>query len=646
MAGSISPSMAAPPKTQRPLPEALTRFGPQVLPEGQGVCFRLWAPSARTVELVLKTTSQAPEQILPMPAQTAGWYQLIAPNAKAGSHYKFRIDGDLAVPDPASRFQPEDAHGWSEVVDLGQASAKETAWTGRPWEEVVLYELHVGTFTPEGTFQALQQKLDYLKDLGITAIELMPLADFPGQRNWGYDGVLQFAPDSAYGTPADLKNLIQAAHDKGLMVFLDVVYNHFGPDGNYLHVYAKSFFTEHYHTPWGAALNFEGQPEVRQFFMQNALYWLKDYGFDGLRFDAVHAIYDGATPHFLEELATTVRQHIEPDRHVHLVLENDDNSARWIGGDPKTTYNAQWNDDFHHAAHVIATGETGGYYEDYAEAKTQQSAVAHFARCLSEGFAYQGQASPFRDNAPRGETSAHLPTTAFVNFLQNHDQIGNRAFGDRLHASADPEALKALLACLLLGPGIPLIYMGQEWETKTPFQFFCDFGGELAELVTQGRRSEFAKFPEFANPNNQARIPDPSASSTFERSKLNWQELAEPAHAEWLAFYRELLALRAREIVPRLALIENGHGKAHNYEVFETSGIQVRWRLSGGQSLLLTANLGGQPLTAPAPITHNLKSERLKLVYSNRHGKAGSPQDLEISQLAAWSVIWQVGEIV
>lgn len=619
-------------------PSELNTFGPEILPEGQGVRFRLWAPSARKVELIL--LEQAGKTTFEMQAEADGWYQHLAQVAGHGTLYQFRIDDEINVPDPASRHQPQDAHGPSRVVDLSQLSEKDANWKGRPWEEAVLYELHVGTFTPEGTYQGVKNKLDYLVDLGVTAIELMPVADFPGQRNWGYDGVLPFAPDSAYGTPDDLKDLIETAHRKGLMVFLDVVYNHFGPDGNYLHVYAKPFFTEHYNTPWGAALNFEGQKEVRQFFIQNALYWLNEYHFDGLRFDAVHAIYDDSETHFLHDLSKVIRENVERDRHVHLVLENDDNASRFITGETPQGFDAQWNDDFHHAAHVIATGEHGGYYEDYSEHFSAKSAVAHFARCLSQGFAYQGEASPYRENAIRGEKSAHLPVTAFVNFLQNHDQIGNRAFGDRLNETANPDGLKALLACLLLSPGVPMLYMGQEWETKKPFQFFCDFKGELAGLVTEGRRKEFAKFPEFARPENRERIPDPSAVSTFENSKLDWSEQNNPKHAEWLAFYKHLLSVRKAKVLPLIAMMVSGDKNTHRYEVFATSGIQVQWQLSDGRRLRLTANLGERALTAPQGILDNLHSEGHELIYNS---EPLPPKDSEKGQIPAWSVVWQAG---
>jgi malto-oligosyltrehalose trehalohydrolase len=618
----------------------LNPFGPELLPKGQGVRFRLWAPSAQNVKLILQNHGEK-KTFIPMQPTHAGWYSALAKEAGHGSLYQFEINGEIKIPDPASRYQPQDVHGPSQVVDFSRLSQKDAHWKGRPWHEVVLYELHVGTFTPEGTYQGVKNKLDYLRDLGVTAIELMPVADFPGQRNWGYDGVLPFATDSAYGTPQDLKDLIESAHQKGLMVFLDVVYNHFGPDGNYLHIYAQPFFSRRYTTPWGAAINFQGEQEVRRFFIQNALYWLNEYRFDGLRFDAIHAIYDDSETHFLHELAQTIRAHTEPDRYIHLVLENDDNASRFLTGNGGAQgFEAQWNDDFHHAAHVISTGEREGYYEDYTTPTSAQPAVAHFARCLTQGFAYQGEPSPYRNHSLRGEKSDHLPLTAFVNFLQNHDQIGNRAFGDRLNQTASPESLKALLGCLLLAPGIPLIYMGQEWETEKPFQFFCHFEDPLAGLVSEGRRKEFAKFPEFTQAENRERIPNPCEVKTFENSKLDWSELKQPKHANWLAFYQQLLSIRKVRIVPILPALISGEAQAHRYEVFATSGMQAQWALSNGRHLQLTANLAERALTAPPKILDNLCMDRFELIYSSEPIPAPS---LKTGQLPAWSIIWQIG---
>lgn len=613
-------------------------YGTQILPGGQGTLFRLWAPSASKVELVIE------DQSYPMEHTGSGWYSTVTPEAGHGTLYRFRINGDLMVPDPASRFQPQDVHGPSQVLDPGRFDWQDTGWRGRPWQETVLYELHVGTFSPEGMFKGVKNKLDYLADLGVTAIELMPISDFPGQRNWGYDGVLHFAPDSSYGTPDDLKDLIQTAHQKGLQVFLDVVYNHFGPEGNYLHAYAESFFTKHYDTPWGAAINYEGSGEnahggryVRDFFIQNALYWLNEFHFDGLRFDAVHAIYDESDVHFLDELAETFRANVDPERHIHLVLENDDNSARFLTGKPEKVFDAQWNDDFHHAMHVLVSGDSGGYYGDYAEKTSDKSAIEHLARCLTQGFAYQGEKSPYRGGKVRGEKSAHLAPTAFVNFMQNHDQIGNRAFGDRLISLSSPEAMRAALAVFLLSPSIPLLYQGQEWETEKPFLFFCDFNEELAPLVTEGRRKEFSQFPEFSDPATRDKIPDPSAMKTFQDSCLDWKELDQPRHAEWLGFYKELLTLRMREIVPLVSLMPGNDESANTYESLGPSAIAARWKLSDGRALVLVANLGAQPLTFKPEDQHNLKLVDMRPIYQSGDGVL---EQLQSGRMPAWSVVW------
>lgn len=603
-------------------------FGAEILPEGRGVRFRLWAPTARSVDLVLDRS------LYKMQPEGKGWYSLTSAKAKAGSKYKFRIDGDLQVPDPASRYQPEDVFGPSMVVDPAAYEWRDEHWKGRPWEETVLYELHTGTFSEQGTFKGVQQKLEYLTELGITAIELMPVADFPGRRNWGYDGVLLFAPDSSYGKPEELKDLVNAAHQKGLMVFLDVVYNHFGPEGNFLHAYAKSFFNEQHHTPWGAAINFDapGKEVVREFFIHNAMYWLEEYHIDGLRFDAVHAIIDDSPTHILDELSGRIRNHFGPDRHIHLVLENDHNQARFLRGPQDGSYNAQWNDDSHHAVHVAVTGEASGYYSDYAAPVTGRPAVHYLARCLAEGFAYQGEPSPYRDGEKRGESSRNLPLSAFVDFMQNHDQIGNRAFGERLTTLAPPHTLRAAATVFLLAPSIPLLYMGEEWGSKTPFLFFCNFSDELAPLVTEGRRKEFAHFPDFSNPENLEKIPDPSDPKTFERSRLDWKDLDVPEHRQWLDFYRGLLAVRQREIVPRLAGMPDSETGRNRYEVLDDTGLHAEWTLGDGSRLVLLANLGPERLTFPFAEIHNFK-----LIFVSEENAADA---LHTGQLPGWSAIW------
>ncbi|KLK91788.1 1,4-alpha-glucan branching protein [Microvirga vignae] len=559
-------------------------FGAEVTTDG--VRFALWAPTAGEVKLVLDGTDQA------MEIHEDGWHRLVSSNAQAGSRYGYRIDGNFLVPDPASRFQPDDVHGLSLVVDPRSYEWSDAFWNGRPWEETVLYEVHVGTATPEGTYAGLMKKLDALRDLGITAIELMPVAEFPGRRNWGYDGTLPYAPDATYGSPEDLKRLIDHAHELGLMMFLDVVYNHFGPSGNYLHAYAKSFFTERHPTPWGAGINVdgEGSPIVRDFFIHNALYWLEEYHFDGLRFDAVHAIVDDSKPHFLEELATRIRQAI-PDRHIHLVLENEANQAQWLERHPDRSprlHTAQWADDIHNSWHALLTRENEGYYQDYAD-----EPLKRLGRALAEGFAYQGDPSAHKPGVIRGEPSAHLPPTAFVSFLQNHDQVGNRAFGERLSHLIPQDRLALAQAIFLLSPHIPLIFMGEEWSASAPFQFFVDFDSEpdLAKAVREGRRGEFKHFKAFSDPDTAQSIPDPTEDATFECSRIDWGELKRSPHREALLETKRLLQLRKDAVLPLL----RSEYRGSRYTISSENMLDVTWAFAGAE-LRLLANFGDRPM--------------------------------------------------
>lgn len=600
-------------------------FGAEVLANGN-VRFRLWAPAAKGVTLCLENGRGA-YPLLPL---ENGWFERISSEATAGSLYRFQIDDKMEVPDPASRFQPQDVHGPSEVVDPTAFQWRDDSWRGRPWEEAVIYELHVGAFTAEGTFRGVEQKLDYLRDLGVTAVELMPVADFSGTRNWGYDGVLLFAPDSSYGRPEDLKQLVQAAHAKGLMMFLDVVYNHFGPEGNYLHTYAPQFFTNRHHTPWGDAINFDG-PEsrvVRDFFIHNALYWLEEYNFDGLRLDAVHAIVDESSPDILTELAQTVRERFGAEKFIHLIVENGDNTARYLSRDQAGAvrlYDAQWNDDIHHCLHVLLTGETDGYYADYAP-----DPMWYLCRCLREGFAYQGDYSEYHGEN-RGEPSADLPPSAFISFLQNHDQIGNRAFGERITQLADPHALKAVLEIFLLAPPPPLIFMGEEFAASSPFLFFCDFHGDLAAAVTNGRRNEFARFAKFNSAEVRESIPDPNAESSYLQSKLIWDNLRDWVHSEWLNLYRKLLAIRQSTVVHHL-----GKSRVTKCEVSQDREhkISVDWVFEDGARLELCANLSNENVSI------SLEHPTLPFYASTPEASTA----FEHGSLPPWSAVWCVHE--
>lgn len=541
-----------------------------IMLDAQHTRFALWAPDAFYVSVELENGKS-----IAMLPQADGWFE-VEIKCPAGTRYRYNIDGEQDVPDPASRAQASDVHGWSLVVDPLAYHWRQPNWQGRPWHEAVIYELHVGAL---GGYANVEQHLPRLAEMGVTAIELMPLAQFPGERNWGYDGVLPYAPHSSYGTPEQLKHLIDSAHEHGLAVILDVVYNHFGPDGNYLGQYAASFFQEDVHTPWGAGIDFERR-EVRDFFLDNALMWLLEYRFDGLRLDAVHAIDN---PGFLQELAQRVRQQVDTGRHVWLVLENELNQASLL----KHDFDAQWNDDFHNVLHVLLTGETDAYYSDFA-----QDPTAKLARCLGEGFIYQGDTT--RHGHARGEPSGGLPPTAFVAFLQNHDQIGNRALGERLHQLCPPQALKAATALLLLSPMIPLMFMGDEANAAEPFLFFTDHHGELAEAVREGRRNEFADFAAFHDPERREHIPDPNALSTLQQSMPT---LADQDH---VAFYRELLSLRHRHIVPHLP-----GSVALGAQVLGDAAVSARWRLGNGSVLQIDLNLSATALehsTPPHPI--------------------------------------------
>jgi len=538
-------------------------FGAQLLGGERGVRFRLYAPG--NASAVLLYDAGDGERRATLEPRAEGWFETVRPDARAGTRYRFGVGG-LVVPDPASRYQPEGVHGPSVVVDPAAFAWPQDGWHGRAWNEHVFYELHVGTFTPAGTFAATQAKLEHLVALGVTALELMPVAAVPGARNWGYDGVLAFAPSHNYGSPEDLKALVAAAHAHGLAIYLDVVYNHFGPEGNYLHAYAKSFYTDDFDTPWGSAIDVAGNDRsaVRAFFIENALYWLEEYRFDGLRLDAVHEIYDRPERRFLRELAHAV--HERATHPVALVLENDANEAALLDAG----YRAQWNDDAHHAAHVAITGQRDGYYAGYAD-----RAPALLARTLTAGFI-------------RGEPSAHLEVASFVTFLQNHDQVGNRPFGERIAALAPEPAVRAVLAVLLLAPSPPLLFMGEEWAASTPFLFFCDFEPELARKVTEGRRNEFGSFAAFSDPAAREEIPDPSAPETFRKSTLRWEERSHAPHSGWLAYYTGLLRLRREEITPRIAGVR---GDAAGFEAIGATGIRAHWQLAGGR-LALEANLG------------------------------------------------------
>lgn len=532
-------------------------------------CFRLWAPSAGRVELLLdgEVVAMAPEH---------DGCHAVRCKCAPGTRYRYRIDGALSVPDPASRWQPEGLKGASAIPDEDAYVWQTTGGAGRPWSEAVLYEVHVGAV---GGYSALQAELPALAAMGITALQLMPLATFPGSRNWGYDGVLPYAPASVYGTPDELKALVDAAHALGLMVLLDVVFNHFGPEGNQLASYAPQFFREDLRTPWGAAIDFR-QPWVQRYFIDNALMWLREYRFDGLRLDAVHAIHP-------QTFLVTLREAIHADGPAHavdLVVENENNAASLLG----EGYTAQWNDDFHNALHVLLTGETESYYADYASAPG-----ARFARVLSEGFAWQGEVN--RHGNRRGEPSAGLSPDHFVVFAQNHDQIGNRAFGDRLQGSVAPARLRIAHALTALTPMVPLFFMGEPWGAREPFLFFTDFEPPLDEAVRQGRRTEFSQLKAFSDPASRETIPDPNALETFQASRCPLPPPDALAQNPWLADFKASLALRRRYLAAGAA-----QARSLGARVLADHAIAAGWALPGGE-WWLAFNLGGTAVAATLP---------------------------------------------
>ncbi len=546
-----------------------------ILTEG-GARFRLWAPDDD--RLLLRTDAGDFE----MDRLDGGWFELVTDVVPVGGAYAFVLPDGTVVPDPAARAQMGDVHGPSKLVDPTAYQWRNTTWKGRPWEETVIYEMHIGTFTPGGTFQSAIEKLPHLADLGVTALEILPVAQFGGERGWGYDGVLLYATHNAYGTPEDFKAFVDAAHDVGLMVFLDVVYNHFGPDGNYLGAYASKFFHPEHHTPWGAAIAYE-EGAVRDFFIENPLTWLTEYRLDGLRFDAIdHIADDTSDEEILMAMARRIRETF--DRPVHLHTEDERNIIHlhpYVDGKP-THFTAEWNDDYHNVIHPIATGDSEGYYVDFVEDHWKK-----LARSLAEGFIFQGEASRMHDNEPRGVVATGQPLTSFVIFNQNHDQVGNRAFGERLIDMSEHDVVLILTAALLLGPQIPLLFMGEEWGETNPFCFFCDFHGELADAVRKGRRNEFSKFDAFIDPETRNDIPDPNEKSTFESSRIDWDKLATPHGEGWHAIYKHFLSVRAEEIAPRLAGIKPGAGEILRAE---DGLIEVAWTLGDGSRLNMAMN--------------------------------------------------------
>ncbi|MCI0379897.1 MAG: malto-oligosyltrehalose trehalohydrolase [Gemmataceae bacterium] len=548
-------------------------------PDAYGASFAVWAPLAKIVEVVLEDGRGGAHALV---RSSDGVFAARVAGVAPGDRYRFRLDGGPLYPDLASRYQHEGVHGPSEVVDPNAFAWSDGNWHGIALEELVLYELHVGTFTSEGNFAGVQKRVDYLRDLGVTAIELMPVADFPGRCNWGYDGVNLFAPARCYGKPDDLRRLVDAAHRAGLAVILDVVYNHLGPDGNYLGVYSPYYFSTTHNTAWGPAINFDGEhcDQVRRFFIENAMHWVHEYHVDGFRFDATHAIFDDSPRHILAEISTAVRAAV-PNRRVLCIAEDHRNLAHMLKPEREGGWglDAVWSDGFHHHVRRALAGDHEGYYRDYT-GKSEDLATT-----IRKGWFYCGQFSQHR-GGPLGTDPVGLTPSRFVYCIQNHDQVGNRALGERLAHQIDAASYRAATVLLLCCPQTPLLFMGQEWAASSPFLYFTDHHEELGRLVTQGRREEFRDFAAFSDPEMRERIPDPQATATFTASKLDWGERDEPAHASILRLYQALLRLRRTEPARR-------GGEFAVTALGENSILLTQWTPSGPALLLVVQLKGG-----------------------------------------------------
>jgi len=582
-----------------------------------GVVFRVWAPGRRTVEVVVDG-----RRPLAMSRQADGTFEVAVPGLAAGARYQYRLDGDRYRPDPASRFQPEGVHGPSVVVDTRSFPWTDEAFRGHELADLVIYELHVGTFTRAGTFEAVIPHLPQLIDLGITAVELMPVAEFPGSRNWGYDGVHLFAPQSTYGGPRGLRRLVDACHAHGLSVVLDVVYNHLGPEGNYLNDFGP-YFTDRYRTPWGGALNFDGPDGagVRRHFVENARAWVRDFHMDGLRLDAIHSIFDVSDRHILTDVSEAAREEGRAlNRPVHITAESHDNDRRIVlppkeGG---LGLDGVWSDDFHHALHVRLTGERGGYYCDFTE-------PSRLARATAQGFAFQGEPSEYFGRK-RGTPSADLPGERFVICVQNHDQVGNRAQGDRLSTIVPFEAVKLAAALLLAAPAVPLLFMGEEYGETAPFQFFTSFlDRNLAEAVRKGRAAEFSRFAW------EGTVPDPGDPATFVRSRLNHPLAGAPRHRELYQYYRRWLALRRSHP----ALGARGKERAHAEVDAEGAVLTLARGAESGPSVRLIANLTAEPRPFAPPAGWRVLLDSEDARFAGRGRQALAPHQAILYEVSA-----------
>jgi len=572
-------------------PERRLPVGAEVT--GDGVHFRVWAPVRKTVEVVLDRGDTVVLQAeAGLQAEQAGYFSGIAANARAGSRYKYLLDGGEACPDPASRFQPEGAHGWSEVVDFAAFQWTDQGWQGTALSHQVIYEMHIGTFTKEGSWRAAQAELPQLAETGVTVLEVMPIAEFPGRFGWGYDGVQWFAPSHLYGSPDDFCRFVDQAHSLGLGVILDVVYNHLGPDGNYLAKFAPQYFCEQKTTDWGPAINFDSIDcgPVREFCIANACYWIDEFHLDGLRLDATQDIHDSSEDHILRAMAREVRKHAAP-RNVILIAENEQQQVKLAKSPEQGGYglDALWNDDFHHTAMVALTGRNEAYFTDYLGTPQE------FVSSMKYGYLYQGQRYKWQKNR-RGTPGLDLNPAALITFIQNHDQIANSAYGERCHRLTSPGKLRAITALMLLAPGTPMLFQGQEFAASSPFLYFADHGPELAKQIRQGRVDFLAQFRSLATPEMQQRFADPGDSATFERCKLDHSE--RETHREIYDLHRDLLKLRHEQTVFGAQRRGGVDGAVLSSEAFV---VRFFGGENPGEDRLLTVNLGVDLHLDPAP---------------------------------------------
>ena len=596
---------------------------------GGGTHFRVWAPKRGSVEVIVFDGNRESGKSFPLDREEDGYFSALVADANAETRYKLRVDGKEAFPDPASHWQPDGPHGASTVIDH-----QKFAWTDKDWRGIsirgqVIYELHIGTFTPGGTYESAKEKLPLLKELGVTVIEVMPVACFPGEFGWGYDGVNLYAPYARYGAPDGFRGFVDYAHSIGLGVILDVVYNHVGPDGNYLTQFSDDYFHREHATEWGDAINFDGENSgpVRDFFAGNVEYWIREYHLDGLRFDATQAIVDRSREHILADMARRARA-AAGNREIILIAENESQEAKIAKAVERGGYgfDALWNDDFHHSAIAALTGQRQAYYTDYLGTPQE------FISAIKYGYLYQGQYYSWQ-NKRRGETALGMEPTAFVTFIENHDQVSNSAHGKRLHQLTSPGRYRALTALTLLGPGTPLLFQGQEFGSSKPFLFFADHNPELAKLVHKGRAEFLAQFPQLKSEEMRARVPDPAKRETLDICRLDWSEWQSNSH--FVALHRDLLQLRHADPAFRMQLYGRVDGA-----VIAPQAFVLRYFVEAGQDRILAVNLGADLdlRHAPEPLLAAPENKQWQVLWSSEDMKYGGSGYMNPDSEQGWRI--------